>query len=156
MILLRSITNYRGYYTPDSSETGSYDFHYSLYAHEGDWSRGGVAEQAHSFNSPLRVIATDAHSGTLPPVHGFLAAESGHFEVTALKKAEDSHGYILRGHETKGEAGPVRLRVDLPFRDASFADLAERQEQPAHIEQGIIQFECKPFQFVTLRLTSGN
>jgi hypothetical protein len=29
-------------------------------------------------------------------------------------------------------------------------------EQRAHIEQGIVQFECKPFQFVTLRLTSGN
>ena len=55
MILLRSITNYRGYYTPDASEAGSHDFQYSLYAHQGDWSRGGVAEQAHSFNSPLRV-----------------------------------------------------------------------------------------------------
>jgi hypothetical protein len=50
----------------------------------------------------------------------------------------------------------VRLHIDLPFRDAWFADLAERQEQRVHIEQGVIQFECKPFQFVTLRLTSGN
>ena len=156
MILLRSITNYRGYYAPNGSEAGSHDFQYSLYAHEGDWSRGGVAEQAHSFNSPLRVIATDAHSGTLPPVHGFLTVESGHFEVTALKKAEDGRGYILRGHETEGQPGTVRLHLDLPFQDASFTDLAERQAQPAHLEQGTIQFECKPFQFVTLRLTSGN
>jgi alpha-mannosidase len=156
MILLRSITNYRGYYAPNASEAGSHDFQYSLYAHEGDWSRGGVAEQAHSFNSPLRVIATDSHSGALPPVHGFLAVESGHFEVTALKRAEDSRVYILRGHETEGQQGVVRLHIDLPFRDAWFADLAERQEQRVHIEQGVIQFECKPFQFVTLRLTSGN
>jgi alpha-mannosidase len=156
MILLRSITNYRGYYAPNASEAGSHDFQYSLYAHEGDWSRGGVAEQAHSFNSPLRVIATDSHSGALPPVHGFLAVESGHFEVTALKRAEDGRGFILRGHETEGQPGAVRLHIDLPFQDAWFADLAERQEQRAHIEQGVIQFECKPFQFVTLRLTSGN
>ena len=156
MILLRSITNYRGYYAPHASEAGSHDFQYSLYAHQGDWSRGGVAEQAHSFNSPLRVIATDAHSGTLPPVHGFLAVESGHFEVTALKKAEDGRGYILRGHETEGQSGTVRLHLDLPFHNASFADLAERPTQPAQFDQGTLQFECKPFQFVTLRLTSGN
>jgi alpha-mannosidase len=114
-----------------------------------------VAEHAHSFNSPLRVIATDAHSGPLPAVHGFLAVESGHFEVTALKKAENGQGYILRGHETEGQTGAVRLRLDLPFQDAWFTNLAERQEQRAQIQQGIIQFECKPFQFVTFRLTSG-
>jgi alpha-mannosidase len=156
MILLRSIINYRGYYAPNASEAGSHDFEYSLYAHEGDWSRGGVAEQAHSFNSPLKVIATDAHSGALPPVHGFLTVESGHFEVTALKRAEDGRGYILRGHETEGQPGTVRLHVNLPFQDAWFADLAERQGQRAHMEGGIIQFECKPFQFVTLHLSSGN
>jgi alpha-mannosidase len=156
MILLRSITNYRGYYAPNASEAGSHDFQYSLYAHEGDWSRGGVAAQAHSFNSPLRVIATDAHSGTLPPVHGFLAVESGHFEVTALKKAQDGRGYILRGYETEGQPETVRLRLDLPFQNAAFVNLVERGEKPAHLEQGIIQFECKPFQFVTFRLTSGN
>jgi alpha-mannosidase len=156
MILLRSVTNYRGYYNPDASEAGSHDFQYSLYAHEGDWSRGGVVEQAHSFNSPLRVIATDAHPGTLPPVHGFLSVESGHFEVTALKQAEDGRGYILRGHETEGRPGAVRLRLDLPFQNAAFVNLVERGEKPAHMEKGIIQFECKPFQFVTFRLTSGN
>ena len=51
LILLRSITNYTGYYTPEASEAGSHTFEYSLYAHSGDW-RNGVVNQAHSFAGP--------------------------------------------------------------------------------------------------------
>jgi len=154
-ILLRSITNNRGYYAPGASEAGSHDFQYSLYAHSGDWNAGGVSAQAHSFNSPLKVLATDAHEGSLPAVHGFLKVESGNFEVTALKKTQDGRGYILHGCETAGQSGMVRLHLDLPFREASLADLIERPGQRVQIDHGTLQFECKPFQFVTLRLAAN-
>src|SRR5262249_18550936 len=66
VILLRSVTHYRGYHAPEAAEAGDHTFEYSLYPHAGDWSSSGVMEQAHSFNSPLRIISTDAHEGTLP------------------------------------------------------------------------------------------
>jgi alpha-mannosidase len=78
LILLRSITHYTGYYTPSASEAGNHTFKYSLLSHAGDWARGEEAEQGHSFNSPLVMLSTDAHTGSLPSVHGFAARGGGH------------------------------------------------------------------------------
>ncbi len=151
LILLRSIANYRGYYSPKASEAGSHTFEYSLYAHTGDW-RNGVVQQAHSFASPLMTFATDAHPGALPSNHSFMSVEEGQFEVTALKRSEDGKSLILRGHETMGRKGRVTLALDHAPAQAWLADLRENPNQRVPVQSGKIQFECNPFEFVTLRL----
>lgn len=152
LILLRSITNYRGYYCPQASEVGSHTFEYSLYPHAGRWDAGGVLEEAHSFNNPLGVLATDAHEGSLEARKGFVSIQ-GHFEVTAFKKAEQGNDFILRGHESLGQTGKVNLRLEMPFKRAWRADLLEQPRQPVAIRNGSIEFDCQPFEFVTLRLS---
>lgn len=152
LTLLRSITNYRGYYCPDASEAGTHTFEYSLYPHNDDWSTGAVVEQAHSFNSLLTAISTDAHHGQLPPEHSFLSVESGHFEVTALKKAEGSNDLILRGHESYGKPENVRLWLDLPIQQAWLADLLEKPSKQIVVRDNRLELKCQPFEFVTLRV----
>lgn len=152
VLLLRSITDYEMYYAPNASETGDHVFEYALYPHSDDWSIAGVMEQAHSFNSPLRVLPTDSHEGLLPAEHSFLSIESGHFEVTALKKAEHGEDFILRGQETQGKSGKVRLRVGIPIRQAWRADLLESPGEELALEHEGIEFECHPFELVTVRL----
>jgi alpha-mannosidase len=151
LILLRSVTNYQGYFSPKASEAGSHVFEYSLYAHAGDW-RSGVIEQAHSFSSPPMPLATDAHSGALPSGHSFLSVAEGHFEVTALKRSEDGKGRILRGHETAGKKGRVTIVVDKAPTQAWLANLTERTLQSIPVQNGKIQFDVNAFEFVTLRL----
>jgi len=151
LILLRSITNYSGYYSPKASEAGSHTFEYSLYAHSGDW-RNGVIQQAHSFGSPLMPFATDAHPGTLPSHHSFVSVEDGPFEITALKRSEDGKSLILRGHETLGRKGKVTVTFDRAPALAWLSDLTERASQRVPVQNGKIQFECNAFEFVTLRL----
>jgi alpha-mannosidase len=151
LVLLRSVLNHLRYYAPEAAEAGSHDFSYSLYAHPGDW-RNGVIEQAHSFNCPFRVLATDAHYGSLPPHHAFFHLLSGNFEVTALKQADGSRDLILRGHETRGEPGRVALKLEIPAKHAWMADLLERSHQPVAIREGTVEFAVQPFEFVTLRL----
>jgi alpha-mannosidase len=151
LILLRSITNYRGYYSPKASEAGSHAFEYSLYAHSRDW-RNGVVQQAHSFGSPLMPFATDAHPGTLPSHHSFVSVEEGQFEITALKRSEDGKSLILRGHETMGKRGRATVIFDHAPAEAWLSDLTERASQKVPVQHGKIQFECNGFEFVTLRL----
>jgi len=151
LILLRSITNYGGYYSPKASEAGSHTFEYSLYAHSGDW-RNAVVEQAHSFDSPLMPIATDAHPGALPSHHSFVSVEEGHFEITALKRSEDGKSLIVRGHETTGTKGRVTVSFDRAPVQAWLADLTERPGSRVPVQNGRIQFDCNAFEFVTLRL----
>ncbi len=153
LILLRSITNYSGYYAPEGSEAGSHTFEYSLYAHSGDW-RNGVINQAHSFAGPLMHLATDAHAGVLPSHKSFLSVAQGDFEVTALKRSEDGQSWVLRGHESMGRTGQVVLELDRAPQRAWLSDLRERPVQTMIVQAGHIKFPCQPFEFVTLRLSN--
>ena len=65
--------------------------------------------------------------------------------MTALKKAEDGRGYILRGYETEGQSGAVRLRIDLPFQNALSSDLAERQGSLLALNMGSFSLSASPF-----------
>lgn len=155
LILFRSVTNYRAYQASKASEEGDHVFEYSLYPYSGDWSASGVVEQAHSYNSPLRVISTDAHGGSWPLERSFLSVPSNNFEVTALKKAERGEDLVLRGHETRGTAGRVHVHIDLPVKQAWFADLLEQKEKEVDLHEGSIEFDCRPFEFVTIRLRTS-
>jgi alpha-mannosidase len=154
LMLLRSITNYKGYYSPQAAQTGSHTFKYSLYSHEGNWAESGVVEQAHSFNSPLHVLPTDAHAGVLPPEHSFLTVNEGHFEVTGLKRAEQGVDLVLRGYETANQDERVQLTLRLPVQKAQHANLLEQTlpGPPVALHQGSMELTCKPSAFVTLRL----
>jgi len=153
LILLRSITAYPGYHSELAAERGSHSFSYSIYPHTGEAPQGGVVWQAHSFNSPLRVISTDAHPGTLPGEYSFASAESGNFRITALKRAEDGEGFILRGHEAYGVGGRVRLRLGFPVARAWLSDLVERAGAELPVRGNAIEFPAPPFSHITLRLT---
>ena len=154
LMLLRSITNYKGYYSPQAAQTGSHTFKYSLYSHEGNWAESGVVEQAHSFNSPLHVLPTDTHAGVLPPEYSFLTVNKGHFEVTGLKRAEQGVDLVLRGYETANQDESVQLTLRLPVQKAQPANLLEQTlPGPAvALHQGSMELTCKPSAFVTLRL----
>src|SRR6201999_4554347 len=101
-------------------------FEYSIYSHAGAWNASELINQAHSFNSPLRVVATDEHEGSLPASNSFMTVD-GNFEITALKKAETGDEFILRGHETLGTDSTVRLKLSLPVKSVWSADLLEKQ-----------------------------
>jgi alpha-mannosidase len=153
LILLRSITNYKGYYAPNGSEAGSHTFEYSLYYHPGDW-HNGVIDQAHSFATPLLTIATDAHAGPLPSHNSFVSVGEGNFEITALKRSEDGASWVLRGHETMGKSGRVVLSLDRPLHDVWLADLVEKPTRAIPFSDRKVSFDCNPFEFVTLRMSA--
>jgi len=77
----------------------------------------------------------------------------GNFEITALKKAEKGDEFILRGHETMGTDSTVRLKLSLPVKSAWSADLLEQRLKSVPVQDGEIKLTCRPFEFVTLRLS---
>ncbi len=156
LILLRSVTAYPSYHSELAAERGSHSFAYSLFPHAGTAPQGGVAWQAQSVNSPMRVISTDAHAGKLPPEHSFVSVETGNFSVTAFKRAEDGNGYILRGHEVPGTGGRVRLRLGLPIARVWLSDLMERPGAALDVGNGTVKFPAPPFAHITLRLVQRN
>ena len=66
---------------------------------------------AMQWNDPPVVVCEANHGGDLPPSAAGLVMEPGHAVVTALKKAEDGDGYVLRLTEYDGVASTIKLQL---------------------------------------------
>ena len=88
--------------TPDALELKPYAFEYAVQPHEGDWRQAEVYKQAQDYHHPLIPIQAES-KGDLPPEYSFLKISPDNLILSALKKAEDDDGVILRFFETKGE-----------------------------------------------------
>ena len=74
-------------------------------------SANAAAAGALVWNDPPVVVCEANHGGTLPPTAEGIRMEPACAVVTALKKAEDGNGYVLRLTEYDGIGGRMRLRL---------------------------------------------
>jgi alpha-mannosidase len=72
--------------------------------------------------------------------------------LSALKKAEDRDGVILRIFETKGESVRGRVRMSWQIDKASIVDMLEREEGDLKVSGSEFEIDVGPFQIVTLKL----
>ncbi len=120
--------------TPEAQCLGPYSFDYALVPHTGDWRT--AFHQAHAFNAPLRGIVTDLHAGTLPLEGSFVKASPCSLTVSAIKKAEEGQGLIIRLHNTEDHEVEAEVSLFKPFDRASLVNLneEERRELPVDDE----------------------
>ncbi len=169
LVLLRSFANYLGYrmrgfqrgldgyaestQTELAREHGTHHFQYTLYPHRGRWADSGVVALGQSLNRPLLAIAGEAASLFSPGHSGSSFVQvQGEFAITAVKLAESGAGLVLRGYETAGRPGQVRLRLPGWASRAALADLRERETGELPMQQGQVAFPVNPHEIVTLIL----
>ena len=137
------------------TQPGDHQFRMALYPHQGDWRlryREGIA-----FNFPLQAFVAPegsaAGSQPLPPHAGFLNLEPTNLILTAMKKAEDDDGVVVRFYEAEGCEAQAHLRFFQPIKQAWKTNLIEDEEQPLTPgEDGSLQIPVKPWEIVTLKL----
>jgi len=147
--LLRSPTD------PDpNADRGHHHFSYALYPHAGDWKQALTLRRGYEYNYKLQAVQVDAHAGTLPLSHSFIAADAQNVVLTAVKKAEDSNALIVRFYEWAGKSGDIRLRVPKGATAAELTNLLEEPEgSPLPIEEGdSINVPTHPFEIVTVKV----
>ena len=137
------------------ADEGVHRFTYSLFPHPGDWTQGGVVEEAFALNSPLVALPVAPGGGMLPAEWGFVRVEGVKLALGSLKRAEDGRGVILRLYEPHGARGRCALRFALPVQRAERANLLEEQEGHVDVADGVVGFEVRPFEVVTLRVEFG-
>jgi alpha-mannosidase len=138
---------------PDA-DRGHHSFSYSLYPHSGDWKQALTVRRGYEFNYKLMAVQVQAHSGTLAPSHSFVMAKENHVVLTAVKKAEDADGLILRFYEWAGKSGEVHLTVPNGAIGAQVTDLMEHPQGPALslANADEITVPVTPYQIVSLRV----
>jgi len=137
--------------TPDALELGSHTYEYALLPHHGDWRQAKIYRSAGEYTSPPISVPASGQ-GDLPGELSFLQLSPDNLVLSALKKAEDSEGVILRFYETKGEPTSGEVRLFRRIKRLTRVDLLEQEEAELAADRDIIRLEVKPFEIVSLKL----
>ena len=149
---------------------GVFEVNFAVTSHRGAWREGKTTHFGWEHNTPLtaRVIANKAESQIPGKMAYFTGKQSGtlpakeasysqglpdHVILQALKLAEDGNGYIARFYETEGKAASISWRGPVTPKQAQLCDMVERPTGPASIAGGRINFQIRPWQVVTIRVS---
>ncbi len=137
--------------TPEAQCHGTYTFHYALVPHQGDWRQAFT--HAHAFNTPVRVVATPPHPGTLPKRASFVTVAPETMVISAVKKAEAGSGMIVRMWNAPAGDGEATIRLlQRPSRVAQ-CNLAERDLGELVVDdEGAVRLSVRGREIVTLRV----
>lgn len=137
--------------TPEAQLPGPQEFHFSLHpftrAEPGD-----LYAMAVDFAAGPVALQTARHGASLlPDTDSLLTCPDPRLQLSALKRAQDGRGDILRLINMSGEEVSARLALSQPA-DAVLTNLAEEDLQP--LGQGLLDIPVKarPWQLVTCRL----
>ncbi len=135
--------------TPAAQCPGRHVFEYSIVPHRGGWQRAYA--EAHRFATPLRARWQREGSGLLPGSVSLLDLQGNGLVVTALKRAEDGDGAVVRLYNTLDRRATGRLRLTEPWRRARIVDMKEDHLGPADVSNGPVRLSLRPNEIVTLR-----
>lgn len=121
------------------SEQGEQEFSFAVSPFEGDVAK--LSQLSELMLSPVDVIAGTYHGGKLPAEMSALSVSEKNIQVTALKRAEDENGYILRCYETDGK--PVTASFSSSLLSAQWsASFGAHQIKSFHISsEGVAEVD---------------
>jgi len=114
-------------------DQGYQEFTLGICPHIGGWQDNDVIRRARELNIAFPRITTHSHAGDRPRQASLLALTSPEMEMTALKRAEDGEGYIVRVADSHGRGAQGALQW-------------QRQSFPVNLA---------PFEVATLRLAKA-
>ena len=141
----------------DLQDIGRNIFAFGLYSHKGDVASGTQTE-AEAFCKKLTAFQTSSRrEGSLGDSFSLLQISSKNALVRAVKYAEDSDSIIVRINEATGkERKGVSLRFFAPVTAAEEVYGSEEFRRKAKLKDGAVQFDLKPFEIKSFRITLNN
>ncbi len=118
------------------ADEGHHEFTYSLYPHGGGWREAETVRRGFELNYPLLTVAAASHPGALAAEHSFLEAAEDNVVVTAVKRAEDDDGLVIRFYEWAGKKGDIHLRLPAKAIGVEETDLMERPLHAVQLDAG--------------------
>ncbi len=144
LTLLKSST-----YPDPLADQGTHAFTYALLPHLGDWRKGDVVHQGYALNCPAEAVPDMA----VKQAESLLALTGEGVIIEAVKQAESGRGIVVRLYECFGRRAKVQLKPGFDFENVSFCNILEESGESAPCEEGIVGFELKPYQIVSLLFT---
>ena len=92
--------------------------------------------------------------GALPLEHSFVSLDDKNVVLTAVKKAEDANGIILRFYEWAGKDSNVAIHIPSGATSATLTNLMEKPEgAPLRVSgSGEVTVSVRPYEIVSVRI----
>ncbi len=127
----------------EEGDKGVHTFTYSVLPHAGNVIDGGVVRAGYELNMPLLALEAPKNGGKALPFCDALAfVDQPNILIDAVKKAEDTDGYILRLYE----AGGKRTRAHITLNGLRADSLTDLLERPVSREEAA-KFTAEPSGF---------
>ena len=139
-------------YPDPHADEGHHEFTYSVYPHGGGWKDALTIRQGYQLNYKLVSMQVEKHQGTLPAEHSFVSTPNENIIVSAMKKAEDDNGLVLRFYEWAGRDGSVQLQLPPGAAAASETDMMEKPIGSVSLEKNEVQVPVKPYEIKTIKI----
>ena len=143
--------------TPGAQCPGTHVFEYSIIPHAGSWQEAGVMDLAHQFAVPPLVFGLGEGGRPAGDARSLVQVDRGEIVLSALKKAENGDGCIVRLWNASGETVVASVRFAQPVQSMHRTDLAERRQETVAGRNGVYAVEFPPWRIVTLEVDlAGN
>jgi alpha-mannosidase len=133
-------------------DMGLHRFTYTLVPHFLPYNYAGIVPAAYALNAPVRHVMLDQSSGEAATLPALVTCESRSIVIESVKKAEASDDLIVRLYECHNTRGVSELACIRPPNRAFLCDLEENEIEELEIEEGLINFDYRPFEILTIKL----
>ena len=134
------------------TDEGTHEFTYSLYPHGQSWREALTVRRGYELNYQLIPMQAAKHEGPLPARHSFVQVQPENIVLTAVKKAEDDDGLILRFYESAGKEADVKLQLPPGAESAAETDLMEKYVAPLSVQNDTITVHTRPYEIRTVEV----
>jgi alpha-mannosidase len=131
---------------------GLHRFSYTLVPHFGPYHYAGIVSAAYAFNAPVHHAFLEPRAGEAGALPALVACEDRNIVVEAVKKAEDSSDIVVRVYECHNSRGHAELFSARKPTSAVLCDLEENEIGELELAQGLVAFDYKPFEIITIKL----
>jgi len=137
------------------ADEGHHEFTYSFYPHAGTWREAETVRRGYELNYPLTVTQPTVHAGPLPATYSFVKIDAPNVVLTAVKKAEDDGGLLIRFYEWAGKEANVRIDLPMPASKVEETNLMEKPDHELILGDDAKGFlvPTKPYEIKTVKVT---
>ncbi len=137
--------------TPGAQMPGRHEFAYSIIPHAGDWASAQAHVAAVQHLRPMRARWNRHGLGHIDYSGSLLEVESPAFAVSAIKRAEDGDGVIVRVYNTLDEEADTTVDVPLAGGRVSKVNLNEEHVSDLRRDDDGVGVTARRNEIVTLR-----
>jgi mannosylglycerate hydrolase len=138
--------------TPDAQCQGPCRFEYALIPFRPEAGSAPFIGEARAFLYPPIAHQVLAPEAAATPAAPLFAMEKGELLVSAVKKAQDGRGVVLRLWENDGRAVKQKIRLSPAVSKVFLCNLNEDIEREVPVWDGVVTLEAGPYKILTLLL----